>query len=93
MGRLDSGNTPEIFTDSTLYYGDELALAGGSDPDNRRVMPALASLSPARLDVLEPLPCRPSGLLLGKSTMLRSGISSIGGPSSASRMPIKSKGW
>jgi glycosidase len=36
-----------------LYYGDELGLAGGTDPDNRRVMPAIDSLSPARLALLE----------------------------------------
>ena len=28
-----------------LYYGDEVALAGRGDPDNRRVLPATASLS------------------------------------------------
>jgi glycosidase len=28
-----------------IYYGDEVALAGASDPDSRRVMPALDSLS------------------------------------------------
>jgi glycosidase len=28
-----------------LYYGDEVALAGASDPDNRRVMPAVEALS------------------------------------------------
>ncbi|KIG12886.1 Periplasmic alpha-amylase [Enhygromyxa salina] len=36
-----------------IYYGDELALAGGDDPDNRRVMPALSSLPPARAALLE----------------------------------------
>ena len=35
-----------------LYYGDELALAGSNDPDNRRVMPEIAALSPARLELL-----------------------------------------
>jgi glycosidase len=35
-----------------LYYGDEVGLSGGSDPDSRRVMPAEASLSPARAHVL-----------------------------------------
>jgi glycosidase len=29
----------------TIYYGDEVALAGGSDPDSRRVLPADADLS------------------------------------------------
>jgi glycosidase len=28
-----------------IYYGDEVGLAGASDPDSRRVMPALESLS------------------------------------------------
>jgi hypothetical protein len=28
--RLDSGNTPDIFTDSTLYYGDELLTEYGT---------------------------------------------------------------
>jgi glycosidase len=28
-----------------LYYGDEVGLAGGNDPDNRRVLPAFADLS------------------------------------------------
>jgi glycosidase len=32
-----------------LYYGDEVGLAGRSDPDCRRVMPAEASLSPEQL--------------------------------------------
>lgn len=36
-----------------LYYGDELGLAGAGDPDNRRVMPDLATLSPARTALLE----------------------------------------
>jgi len=35
-----------------LYYGDEVALAGGSDPDNRRVMPALDELSTAQSELL-----------------------------------------
>ncbi len=30
----------------TIYYGDELGLAGGGDPDSRRVYPNEASLSP-----------------------------------------------
>jgi glycosidase len=29
----------------TIYYGDEVGLAGGSDPDSRRVMPADSALS------------------------------------------------
>jgi len=36
-----------------LYYGDEVGLAGSADPDNRRVMPELAALPPARLALLE----------------------------------------
>lgn len=36
-----------------IYYGDELGLAGSADPDNRRVMPELASLEPARVAILE----------------------------------------
>lgn len=36
-----------------LYYGDELGLAGGRDPDSRRVMPNPATLSPARAALLE----------------------------------------
>jgi glycosidase len=35
-----------------IYYGDETGLAGAADPDNRRVMPELESLSPARADLL-----------------------------------------
>jgi glycosidase len=37
----------------TLYYGDEVALAGAGDPDCRRVMPDLAAISPAQREVLE----------------------------------------
>jgi glycosidase len=33
----------------TLYYGDEVGLAGGGDPDSRRVMPSDAELSPLQL--------------------------------------------
>jgi glycosidase len=29
----------------TMYYGDEVALAGASDPDSRRVMPSISGLS------------------------------------------------
>lgn len=32
-----------------LYYGDEIGLAGGGDPDNRRIMPADDELSPLQL--------------------------------------------
>jgi glycosidase len=36
-----------------LYYGDEVGLAGSSDPDNRRVMPELGALPAERLAVLD----------------------------------------
>ncbi len=36
-----------------IYQGDELGLAGAGDPDNRRVLPDPATLSPARLALLE----------------------------------------
>jgi glycosidase len=55
-----------------LYYGDEIALAGGDDPDNRRVMPALASLSPRRLALLEH--ARTLGQLRRCSPALRSAV-------------------
>jgi glycosidase len=35
-----------------LYYGDELGLAGGNDPDNRRVLPAWDALSPEQAATL-----------------------------------------
>jgi glycosidase len=35
-----------------LYYGDEVGLAGGADPDSRRVMPDEAALSAMRAHVL-----------------------------------------
>lgn len=53
-----------------IYYGDELALAGADDPDNRRVLPDLASLSPARTAVLER--ARILGTLRRCSSALRS---------------------
>jgi len=34
-----------------LYYGDEVGLAGGGDPDNRRFMPADTELNPAQLEL------------------------------------------
>lgn len=37
----------------TVYYGDEVALAGRPDPDSRRVMPAEDQLSPAQRRVRE----------------------------------------
>lgn len=36
-----------------LYYGDEVGLAGGRDPDNRRVMPSADSLSPSQKQLLD----------------------------------------
>ncbi len=36
-----------------IYYGDEVGLAGGRDPDNRRVMPAPESLLPDQLQLLK----------------------------------------
>lgn len=36
-----------------VYYGDELGLAGGSDPDCRRIMPSLEGLPPARARLLD----------------------------------------
>jgi glycosidase len=35
-----------------IYYGDEVGLAGASDPDSRRVMPAIESLSADQASVL-----------------------------------------
>ena len=37
----------------TIYYGDEVALAGGDDPDNRRPFPWNWESDPARVDVHE----------------------------------------
>jgi len=37
----------------TVYYGDEVALAGGGDPDSRRVMPSDAELSALQLATRE----------------------------------------
>ena len=36
-----------------IYYGDEVALAGAADPDNRRVMPDAAALSPEQSALLD----------------------------------------
>jgi len=36
-----------------LYYGDEVGLAGGRDPDNRRVMPPADSLLPGQQQLLD----------------------------------------
>jgi glycosidase len=53
-----------------IYYGDELALAGADDPDSRRVLPELDSLSPARAAVLAH--ARTLGRLRRCSSALRS---------------------
>lgn len=53
-----------------IYYGDELALAGADDPDSRRVLPDLDSLSPARMALLEH--ARTLGKLRRCSSALRS---------------------
>jgi glycosidase len=36
-----------------VYYGDETGLAGGSDPDSRRVMPSVQDLTSDRLKLLQ----------------------------------------
>ncbi len=54
-----------------IYYGDELGLAGAGDPDNRRVMPDLTGLSPARAALLQR--ARVLGQLRRCSAALRSG--------------------
>ena len=37
----------------TLYYGDEIGMTGAQDPDNRRMFPDLAKLTPAEKSVQE----------------------------------------
>jgi len=37
----------------TVYYGDEVGLAGGGDPDSRRVYPSEATLMPAQKELRE----------------------------------------
>jgi glycosidase len=54
-----------------LYYGDEVGLAGGSDPDNRRVLPAEGALSASQRHVLQTT--RRLGALRACSAALRSG--------------------
>jgi len=39
----------------TVYYGDEVGLAGGGDPDSRRVFPSDAELSPPQIATRENL--------------------------------------
>lgn len=55
----------------TLYYGDEVGLAGAGDPDSRRVMPDIAVLPQARLSVLKT--AQRLGKLRACSEALRSG--------------------
>ena len=55
----------------TLYYGDEVALAGAGDPDCRRVMPALDGLAANQAAVLEA--ARRLGKLRACSASLRAG--------------------
>jgi glycosidase len=54
-----------------VYYGDEVALAGRSDPDSRRVMPAEADLNDAQRDLLDG--ARRLGKLRACSDALRHG--------------------
>ena len=54
-----------------LYYGDEVGLAGGNDPDNRRVMPAWAGLSAEQQTTLALV--RRLGKLRACSPALRTG--------------------
>lgn len=55
-----------------LYQGDELGQAGAGDPDNRRVLPDPATLSPARQGLLEH--ARSLGRARRCSPALRSGL-------------------
>ena len=55
-----------------LYYGDEIALAGGSDPDCRRVYPAQEDLNAEQVEVLET--ARTLGQLRRCSDALRKGV-------------------
>lgn len=54
-----------------LYYGTEVGLAGGSDPDNRRVLPGEAALSASQQSVLDTT--RRLGRLRACSSALRTG--------------------
>jgi glycosidase len=54
-----------------LYYGDEVGLAGGADPDSRRVMPALEGLGDLQGRLLEDV--RRLGTLRRCSPALRRG--------------------
>jgi len=55
-----------------LYYGDELALAGASDPDSRRVMPDIALLLARQRHVLDV--ARKLGTLRRELEALRTGV-------------------
>lgn len=55
-----------------IYYGDEVGLAGGQDPDCRRVMPGWDALSPAQEKLLQTT--RRLGRLRRCSPALRTGV-------------------
>lgn len=57
MSRLKRAWTALYLSPGTplLYYGDEIALTGAADPDNRRAMPWEGDLSHLNLDSLNPL--------------------------------------
>jgi glycosidase len=54
-----------------IYYGDEIGLAGASDPDSRRVMPSLSGLSTGQAATLALT--KQLGKLRGCSSALRRG--------------------
>jgi glycosidase len=54
-----------------IYYGDEVGLPGGSDPDNRRVLPDEGALSASQQDLLDTT--RRLGRLRACSEALRKG--------------------
>jgi glycosidase len=54
-----------------LYYGDEIGIAGASDPDSRRVMPDLSLLTARQRGVLDT--ARRLGTLRAKVEALRTG--------------------
>lgn len=55
-----------------LYYGDEIGLAGATDPDSRRVMPRLSELSPRQAHVLDV--AKKLGALRAATAALRNGV-------------------
>jgi glycosidase len=54
-----------------VYYGDEIGLAGATDPDSRRVMPRVSDLSPRQAHVLDVT--RKLGSLRASREVLRRG--------------------